>query len=432
MTTPTLMERIPKVAKAFMTAGGLFTLIFLTFVVAFILSWPVLSFFLWWYHIKPNPEKLFEWRLSVSVGVVACFAVFEFLNKKYPNLLGTDRGRKPPPQTDGGSVCVAPSGDPSTVETALEGVEDAERTDPLVIETAEDLDKLTLPGFLERSLLAYTTDYNRHQTSAQAGGWNTYKKTLYFPIRYGGKIKAMVRESSSWAIVGEPGVGKSAFMLQVIGAALSQPVSLQPWFKKVVFLHPKSTSWKRDLEKFDEEKGITLVVLDAPFRGGREDQGGRKSKKAQSLNDLLHGFRPQQPFHEDEDDVVGPFNILVTLRKEDLAFIQEENPQSSLGLRTEELQWEQQDLWLILRRYLILNSIPFDPVTLKDTNDPEPISPGLSQTLEEKSQGLPIYCEELARYLASANDKKMFNREALEEFPHGLADLYCHVLLTRP
>jgi len=47
------------------------------------------------------------------------------------------------------------------------------------------------------------------------------------------------------------------------------------------------------------------------------------------------------------------------------------------------------------------------------------------EKLKEKSQGLPLYCEELAVHLKAV--KRSFSEDALEEFPIGMADLTLHV-----
>src|SRR5712692_8674649 len=141
------------------------------------------------------------------------------------------------------------------------------------------------------------------------GPWGKYKSYLVdFSPAYPGELFS---EPRSWAVLGEPGVGKSAFLLWALDRAFDRRARLKPWFNKAVFLSPKAHErWLQKLVLYDPNE--TLVAIDSVFRV--DDSQQVKENKAVLVANILGGFvvGPQE---------TDPFQVILTLRKDEFDFL---------------------------------------------------------------------------------------------------------------
>lgn len=376
---------------------------------------------LWWFHVRQTEHDKVIDLLAAWAGIAGVLLLVDLFLRTIGRIAPSKRLKRlidDVVETPG--LSLQPSGSAGPIEVDRHSAMSAS----LVVGSPDDLCKLSCRGFLERDLLSRADKFRRRDNEtakATSNAWNDYKKALVYPSGFWDKVREMVQRRDSWAIVGDAGVGKSAYMLLTLDAALKEKETLKPWFEKVVFLNAELwTDWKADLERFNGDRDKILVVVDAPFRSGDDEQMSRA--KALALSDIQRGFEEQG----EEGGTVGPFCLLLTLRREDHTELLNADPLRPPSLKAENLRWDPNLLWLILRHYLTLYQVSLEPPELADTGSPQFLASGIPITLVEKSGGLALYCEELVRFLEM--DRKPFTSRALDEFPPGVGNLYFHVL----
>jgi hypothetical protein len=208
--------------------------------------------------------------------------------------------------------------------------------------------------------------------------WSDIKKEVDFSMLQPLNLSDPYR---IFIITGKAGMGKTTYMLWRLDELLQS--KLRP-FKRIIFLNPNGyESWAEDLFKYKPEE--TLLVLDAPRRGGDSDEDFKK--RCFYLFKLAIGELTAAE-GKTEEGVVGPFKVLITIRDDEYGYLREqrefapifENPENYFVY---EITPQKLNLEAILKKYLNSYKIRYEV-----PSDREKI---VMKLLASKSEGKPIY-----------------------------------------
>jgi len=236
--------------------------------------------------------------------------------------------------------------------------------------------------------------------------WHDVKKEIDFsklpPIDISGKYDIFF-------ITGEPGAGKSTYLLWSLDKFLERKSWWRPAKKKIVFLNPDTYgSWAEELAGYDSRE--TLLVIDSLYR--LSDTGEIFRDRCSHLFKLAFGGMKAE-----DDEAIGPFKVIATIRKDEYEkLLSQKDKHLEYGskiLLNRLITCEDLDFKKILKNYLVSYGVSYNA---KDVADDEVIRQLLS-----KSRGLPYYIRLLVIRLKATN--KEFSKESLDEFPSGMANL---------
>lgn len=264
----------------------------------------------------------------------------------------------------------------------------------LEVKNIKDLERIADNIFFLENPAAGKVEKEKKET------WHDVKKEINFklpPINFADEHKVFF-------ITGNPGVGKSTYMLWSLDKFLERKSWWKPAKKKIVFLNPWAyDNWAEELAEYKPKK--TLLVIDALWQ--QSDNNETFRNRCLHLLDLALGEM------KTEDDT---FEVLATIRKDEYEKLISQ-PRLASKIRYAslckcEIKPEDLNIEKILQNYLDSYKISYET---KDINK------GIVNQLRTKSGGLPAYIRHLVIRLQETN--KEFSKETLDEFPPGIANL---------
>ncbi|MCK9282064.1 MAG: hypothetical protein M0P71_15680 [Melioribacteraceae bacterium] len=255
------------------------------------------------------------------------------------------------------------------------------------VKSTDDLNNLADTSFLETPLFP---TYNKH--------WDyIYSNEIYFDE----KMKIELSDSYSFYFIkGKPGAGKSTFLLWTISNILSDDNNQ---FKQVIFLNPvnflNDHSWIKNINKFDNTN--TILVIDAIWRGLEN-----KDIVVQKMSQLFSIVKGEK---EIDDKIVGPFNILITIRDDEFESVLSHSELASIPLsiiKSTDISNDDKKLKSIIEKYIESYEVKYN-----DKNE------NTINKLIYKSDSNPFYIRLVFEDIKKT--QAVFNEELVDNIPKG-------------
>jgi len=259
-----------------------------------------------------------------------------------------------------------------------------------VINNLSDLNNIANSSFLETPL---HPTYNKD--------WNyIYENEIYF------EEKQKINLSSNFCIyflIGKAGAGKSTFLLWNISKLLSDESNQ---FKKIVFINPENflhdNSWIKKISDYDNKS--TLLVIDALWRG--LENVNDVSKKLLELFTIVRGNK------EYNENIVGPFNVFITIRDDEIGNVFSRSEFASFPsslYQKIEVNNNESTLRKIIDNYIKSYKI----------NSTENLSLNLINKLISKSEGNPFYIRLVFEDIKRQENEKLELDDFFNSIPTG-------------
>ncbi len=259
-----------------------------------------------------------------------------------------------------------------------------------VTNNLSDLNNIANSSFLETPL---RPTYNKD--------WNyIYENEIYF------EEKQKINLSANFCIyflIGKAGAGKSTFLLWNISKLLSDESNQ---FKKIVFINPENflhdNSWIKKISDYDNKS--TLLVIDALWRG--LENVNDVSKKLLELFSIVRGNK------EYNKNIVGPFNLFITIRDDEMGNVFSRSEFASFPSSLyQKIEVNNNELTL---RKIIDNYIKSYKI-----NSIENLSPNLINKLIHKSEGNPFYIRLVFEDIKRQENEKLELEDFFNSIPTG-------------